>query len=85
MIFECAKSKIKNDYDDTLAKTWCMLYNLKQPLPLARLKEAFEDLKQNREISTDRLYKDLIFEAWENNPDFLKKMEIDPSVVREHI
>lgn len=85
MIFECAKSKIKNDYDDTLAKTWCMLYNQQQPLPLARLKEAFEDLKQNREISTDRLYKDLIFEAWENNPDFLKKMEIDPSVVREHI
>ena len=76
VVFECMKSKVKKNYEEVLSKAYCMLYDIKGQLPLAKLKEALNELKEGKSISVENIYKDLIFEDWEN-PKFLKTLEIN--------
>lgn len=63
-IFEWLKTKLKQDYNTLMRKTYIMLYQT-QKLPLAKLKEAYNDLKNKKEIEVADLYKNMKFEEWE--------------------
>jgi len=81
VILEYAKSKLKNeDYNDTLAKTCYMLRDVEQPLPMVKLKAVFEELKAGGDVSTQNLYKDLVFEDWEKSDS-----RINLKTIMEHI
>jgi hypothetical protein len=65
VIFDCAKSKVKKNCEETLCKTYYMLYDVKRQLPLARVRQALDDLSNGKVIDVESLYKDMVFEPWE--------------------
>ncbi|MDR2912079.1 MAG: WGR domain-containing protein [Alistipes sp.] len=65
VIFDCAKSKVKKNREETLCKTYYMLYNVKRQLPLARVRQALDELANGKVPDVESLYKDMVFEPWE--------------------
>ncbi len=75
IIFDCAKSKVKQNREETLCKTYYMLYNVEKQLPLARVKQALDELVSGKEHSVGELYKDMVFEKWEQS-EFMSPLSI---------
>ena len=74
-IFECAKSKLKKNREEALCKTYYMLYDCEKQLPLVRVRQAFDELASGKELSVVELYKNPVFEKWEN-PESLPDLAI---------
>ena len=84
VVFDCAKRQIKANFQQALAKTYCMLFDLEKQLPLAVLKTVFEDLSNNKEIVIEDIYKDLVFEEWEK-PEVLKDTKVTPAFIEKQL
>lgn len=69
IIFKSAKSKAKDDFEGTLRKTCYMLHDVEKQLPFARVRQALDDQVKGEDVAVDDLYRDMVFEEWEKNPE----------------
>ncbi len=66
VIFNCVKPVLKQNREEALCKTYHMLLDVGKQLPLVRLRQAFDDVAAGKTPIEEELYKDMVFEKWEN-------------------